>query len=118
MENKFKYARTPTSTRRSIHLRRFQDPVLHDLYYGFLKHRAQARFRQEPHSLSWRQWQILWPDSMWKKRGRGPRSLRLAQKNPKLGWSLKNCEVVEHGTHMSKITRARNTAKKLDVESV
>jgi hypothetical protein len=118
MENTFKYARTPRSTRRSMHLRRFKDPIEHDKYYGFLKHRAQAAHRQEPHSLSWRQWQTLWPHTLWNRRGRGPRSLRLAQKNPKLGWSLKNCEVVEHGTHMSKITLARNALRRQNAGSI
>ncbi len=103
----FKYARTPRSTRRSIHLRRFQDPTLHDLYYGFLKHRCQARFRKESYQLTWAQWQRIWPVELWSRRGRGPRSLRLVQLNPLKGWSFKNCAVVEHATHMSKITLAR-----------
>ncbi len=118
MENRFKYAPTPSGTRRCVHLRKFQDPIQHDKYYGYLKHRAQAAHRQEPHSLSWRQWQTLWPHSLWKKRGRGPRSLRLAQKNSKLGWSLKNCEVVEHSSHMRKINLARTEAKKHNAGSV
>jgi hypothetical protein len=118
MENTFKYARTPTSKRRCLHLRRFQDPVQHDKYYAYLKHKAQAAHRQEPHRLSWAQWEILWSDSLWSRRGRGPRSLRLVQKNPKLGWSLKNCAVVEHGTHMSEITRARNEARKQNAGSI
>jgi hypothetical protein len=107
MNNPFKYARTPISNRRSIHLRRFQDPIQHDLYYGFLKHRAQARFRKELYALTWAQWQRIWTPTLWAKRGRGPRSLRLVQLNPLKGWSFKNCAVVEHATHMSEITLAR-----------
>jgi hypothetical protein len=103
----FKYARTPRSTRRSIHLRRFQDPTLHDLYYGFLKHRAQARYRQEPYALTWAQWQRVWPAALWCRRGRAPHSLRLIRVNPKKGWHEKNCAVVQHDTHMSLITLAR-----------
>jgi hypothetical protein len=118
MENKFKYARTPIGTRRSVHLRRFKDPVIHEKYYAFIKHRCQARFRQERHRLSWSQWQLLWPAELWSRRGRGPRNLRLRQINPKLGWSLKNCAVVEHGTHMSEINLARTEANKLNAGSI
>jgi hypothetical protein len=35
-----------------------------------------------------------------------------------LGWSLKNCEVVEHNTHMSKINLARTEAKKQNAGSI
>lgn len=118
METQFKYARNPISKRRCLHLRRFRDPVLHEKYYAFLKHKAQARFRQEPHRLSWAQWQLLWPNTVWNRRGRGPKSLRLRQRNPKLGWSLKNCEVVEHSAHMSEINLARNVTRKQNAGSI
>jgi hypothetical protein len=111
MTDTFKYARTPISTRRSMHLRRFRDPVQHDKYYAYLKHRAQAAYRQELYQLTWAQWQRLWPNTQWNQRGRGPRSLRLVQLNPLKGWSFKNCAVVEHATHMSEITLARSQAR-------
>jgi hypothetical protein len=118
MENRFKYAPTPSGTRRCVHLRKFQDPFKHELWYSFLKHRAQARFRGETYRLTWQNWQQIWTPALWAKRGRGPRSLRLAQKNPKLGWSLKNCEVVEHSSHMRKINLARTEAKKHNAGSI
>jgi len=111
MTSQFKYARTPRTTRRSVHLRRFKDPVQHEKFYAFLKHRAQARFRKESYRLTWAQWQRLWPQELWNRRGRGPHSLRLTQRNPQLGWTFKNCEIVPHGDHMSKITRARIEAR-------
>lgn len=111
-ETIYKYARNTISKRRCLHLRRFQDPVQHEKYYAYLKHRCQARYRGERYQLTWTQWQRLWPQELWHRRGRGPRSLRLTQKNSKLGWSLRNCEVVEHSTHMSKINQARTEAKK------
>jgi hypothetical protein len=94
-----------------MHLRRFQDPIQHEKYYAFLKHRAQARFRKELYRLTWAQWQRLWPNTLWSQRGRGPHSLRLIQSDPLKGWSVKNCEIVPHGAHMSKITRARSQAR-------
>lgn len=115
MENKFKYARTPLGTRRSTHLRRFQDPVQHDKYYAYIKHKAQASHRQESHRLSWSQWQLLWPAALWSRRGRKPKSLRLVRKDLNKGWSLKNCEVTEHGAHMSKTNLARNVTEKWNV---
>ena len=111
MPNHFKYAPNPRTRRRSMHLRRFQDPIQHEKYYAYLKHRCQARYRKERYDLTWAQWQRLWTDHQWHKRGRGPRSLRLTLRNPQLGWSFKNCEIVEHAAHMSKITLTRISAQ-------
>ena len=36
------------------------DPIDHDKYYAWQKHRAQARFRKEEYALSWEDWQLLW----------------------------------------------------------
>ena len=111
MNNPFKYARNTTSKRKCLHLRRFQDPIQHEKYYAFLKHRAQARFRRESYRLTWEDWQTLWTDALWSKRGRKPQSLRLTQRNPQLGWNVKNCAIVPHGAHMSKLNQARNQAR-------
>ena len=117
-ETIYKYARNTTSKRKCLHLRRFQDPIQHDKYYAFLKHRCQAKYRNEIYALTWAQWQRLWPQELWHRRGRGPRSLRLTLKNSKLGWTFRNCEVIEHDTHMSKITLARNALKKQNAGSI
>ena len=108
---RFRYANNPRTGRRSIHLRRFQDPVLHEKFYAFLKHKAQARFRGEPYRLTWEDWCDLWTDRLWPRRGRGPHSLRLTLRDPAQGWSRVNCEIVPHATHMSRITRERARVK-------
>ena len=115
MSERFRYARTPIGTRRSVHLRRFKDPVQHDKYYAFLKHQSQARYRQEPYALTWAQWQRVWPAELWHRRGRAPHSLRLIRVNPNKSWHEKNCAVVQHDTHMSLITLARLHAKRQTV---
>ena len=107
MLKKFRYAFNPRGVRRSIHLRRFRDPIQHEKYYAFLKHRAQARYRGEPYRLTWAQWQRLWPHRLWQRRGRGAHSVRLTQIDATLGWSVQNCRIRSHHAHMREVNQAR-----------
>lgn len=107
MSDRFRYAPTPRSSRRSIHLRRFRNPIQHDKYYGYLKHRAQARYRGEPYHLTWAQWQRFWTDHQWQRRGRGAHSVRLTQIDATLGWSVQNCRIRSHHAHMREVNQAR-----------
>lgn len=81
------------------------DPVRHDKYYAYLKHKAQATFRCEPYYLTWEEWEQLWAGDRWFKRGRKGEDLCLRQIDPIEGWRMSNCEVVtrrEHFSHMRK----------------
>lgn len=71
------------------------DPVIRDMYYGFLKHRAQARFRSEPYSLTWEDWQCLWNKDSWQHKGKQMHSLTLTRVCRDLPWDLSNCVVCE-----------------------
>ena len=78
------------------------DEIQHDKYYALLKHRAQARFRKESHSLTWEQWQDLWPHDLWFQRGRTKESLCLMQIDPEAGWHKNNVEVVTRHTYLKR----------------
>ena len=69
------------------------DPVRHDKYYAYLKHRAQARYRKEAYSLTWDDWEQLWPDDLWSQRGRSAHNLCLHQRDLDAGWHRNNVEV-------------------------
>ena len=70
------------------------DPLTHDKYYAYLKHKAQARYRNEYHDLTWEQWESFWSHSDFLKRGRSGDSLCLAMIDQTQGWTYANCEVI------------------------
>lgn len=72
----------------------YADPEIRDQYYGWLKHKAQAKYRHEPHSLTVANWFELWSNGKWSQRGRLRHSLCLTQCEPGVGWHMANCEVV------------------------
>jgi hypothetical protein len=117
-ETIYKYARTPISTRRTRHLRQHQDPVMHDKYYAYLKHRCQAKYRGERYQLTWQDWCKIWTPALWAKRGRKPRSVRLTQIDQTLGWSIKNCKIRQCSTHMREQTRQHNAFRKKNDRSL
>jgi len=79
-------------------------PIVHDKYYAWLKHRAQARYRGEDYYLSFEDWCELWTPSKWSQRGRKADSLVLQRQRIDGEWSLDNCEVV---TRLEQLRRQR-----------
>lgn len=78
------------------------DPRRHDQYYAYLKHRAQANFRNEHHSLTWSEWETLWnTDFAWENRGRKPDEVCLAMIDISKGWYLHNVKIM---TRMEQLT--------------
>ena len=69
------------------------DTVTRDKYYAFLRHRAQARFRNEPHELVWETWLNLWPNELWGNRGRGLNNHCITRLDPELPWRADNVRV-------------------------
>lgn len=92
------------------------DQLTHDQYNAWLKHRAQAAFRGEPHELSFEQWQALWnKDNAWFQRGRSGPSLCLTRIDHQRPWSLSNCVIINRIEQM-KIHNAKNLGKKYKVK--
>lgn len=79
------------------------DPVAHEKYYAWLRHRAQAKFRKEHYTITWEEWQQLWPDPLWHKRGRGRQDLVLSRVDLDQGWSMCNLEVTSRLEHLRKL---------------
>lgn len=69
------------------------DPLTREKYYAWLKHRAQAKYRKEPYHLTWDDWQTLWSDEDFKRRGRKPKDLCLVKTDLDLGWCISNVQV-------------------------
>ena len=88
-----------------------EDPVRHDKYYAWLKHRAQAKFRKEDYDLTWEDWESLWTDELWFQRGRAKTDLCLGRLDHLGPWSLDNCHVIpreEHLKRQGEFVRVRN----------
>ena len=78
------------------------DPVRHDKYYGYLKHRAQAKFRKEEYQLTWEDWEAYWPHHKWQCRGRKKTDLCLMRIDITQPWSVENCEVAERMKYLKR----------------
>lgn len=76
-------------------------------YYAWLKHRSQAAYRSESHSLTWNDWQTLWKDKLWDQRGQKGYQLCLAQIDSKLGWHMNNVAVMTRKEQLTKSIQAR-----------
>lgn len=72
----------------------YRDPDKRNQYYAYLKHKAQARYRGESHSLTPDDWFALWANGAWAQRGRASTDLSLIQLDPTGGWHTNNCAVM------------------------
>lgn len=108
----FKYAaRHWTKKSRPHHWNSGPEPMQHDKYYAWLKHRAQANHRNEAHELTWDQWQGLWPDNLFVQRGRQRNSLSLSRVDYEGAWSIDNCEVIVRYEHLKRQKEYKSRTK-------
>lgn len=71
------------------------DPRRHDQYTAWQRHRSQARFRGESHSIDFETWVSLWEvDDLWSRRGRHRESVCLTQIDLELGWHIDNVTII------------------------
>lgn len=78
------------------------DWIDHQKYYAWLKHKAQAMYRDERYKLTWIHWQELWTNKNWEQRGRSIDSLCLTRIDPTKAWSLINCEIVSRQVQLAR----------------
>jgi len=76
------------------------DPFTHDCYYAFLKHRSQARFRNEQYELTFEEWLSMWTPETFAARGRSIDSWVLTRSDWDGPWSLDNIVLVDRKTHL------------------
>lgn len=81
------------------------DPLQRDKYYGYLKHRSQARYREEDYSLTPEEWLSIWTDEAWLNRGRLSDNYCLVMKDRELGWHMDNVELRQRKTWLQESKR-------------
>lgn len=80
------------------------DPLRHEMYYAWQKHRSQANYRKEPYDLSWEDWEKIWQNTtLFLNRGRKPDDMTLTREDPDGAWTLSNCIVI---TRLEQLRRA------------
>jgi hypothetical protein len=87
------------------------DPIEHEKYYAWLKHRAQAKFRNEEHTLTWEDWQTLWPTDLFLKRGRGVDDLCVSIVNLEHGWHIWNVTICTRREHLQRAREYRDRSR-------
>lgn len=78
------------------------DPFVREKYYAFLKHRSQAQYRGEDYQLTWEDWQTIWTDERFNKRGRKIDDLVLCRDDWNGVWTLNNCVIITRAEHFKK----------------
>ena len=66
-----------------------------DRRYAWMKHQAQARFRNEAYALTLKDWEALWPKELWMQRGRRKHDLTLYRVDATQPWNTSNVQIVE-----------------------
>lgn len=72
-------------------------------YYAWMKHRAQAKFRNEEHSLTFEDWETFWSDAVFLQRGRQKDNLILTRIDWELGWHVDNCKIAPRREGLIKV---------------
>lgn len=90
------------------------DLLTHDMYYAWQKHRAQANYRNEPHRLTWEDWQEIWSNPTdFQNRGRQPEDLTLTRIDDDGAWEISNVEVM---TRLEQLRKAM--ARKMQLKAM
>ena len=87
------------------------NPFIREIYYAYLKHRSQARYRGEEHLLTFQDWQEFWTEDRWQIRGRGHDDLVLTRTDPEAGWHKSNCELITRREHFAR-RKAMNATRR------
>jgi hypothetical protein len=74
--------------------RKYQDEIQHKKHWGFLRQKAQAKFRGEGWDMTIDEFFEIWPDELWAKRGRSPDNYCMVRVDIEKPWSLDNCVIV------------------------
>lgn len=78
-----------------------------DKRYAWMKHKAQAKYRGEEHSLTLDEWLTLWTDERFLQRGKHKDALCLSKKQIADGWHLNNVEIVPRSEHLKRAKEYR-----------
>lgn len=73
-----------------------------DCHYAYHKHKAQTRFRNEANNITLEEWNGLWTEELWHKRGRSSDSICLIRTDDELPWDINN---VHFGTRKESLRK-------------
>jgi hypothetical protein len=90
------------------------DPLMHDMYYAWAKHRSQANYRKEAYDLTWDDWQTIWANPVdFQNRGRKPEDLTLTRIDDDGAWTADNVEIM---TRLEQLRKAM--ARKMQLKAL
>ena len=90
------------------------DMDTHNKYYAWLKHRAQANFRNEEYSLTFDHWLALWSNQeQWLNRGKTKECFVLSRQDIEGPWSMDNCEIITRHEQLRRSNHLRLGGKRL-----
>jgi hypothetical protein len=107
MEKKYRYAHNaknkPSGPGRRVDPTTWKygtDDYTHESHYAYLKHRSQARFREEEYNLTFEEWHSLWTPETLARRGRKVDSLVLTRSDWDSAWDINNVKIVDRKSHL------------------
>lgn len=99
-------------------LRKFKDELEHEKHWGYLRWRAQCKFRKEEVEMTMEEYFEIWRDDLWPQRGRQPESLVMIRVDVEKPWSLDNCIIVTRHQQLcrgKKMRKYKGQYKELDL---
>jgi hypothetical protein len=92
------------------------DPLRHEKYYAYLKHKSQAQYRKEEYNLTWEEWEDIWKDDAdWFARGRSSNDLSLVLLDRKRPWQADNVKLMKRIDYL-KMPRERQPKQKVQAD--
>lgn len=70
-------------------------------HHAYLVHKAQAKFRGEPHELTEEEYFEAWGE-LWTQRGKQADQYTMTRRDPELAWSRDNVEVITRREQLSR----------------
>ncbi|CAB4153583.1 hypothetical protein UFOVP635_10 [uncultured Caudovirales phage] len=102
---------TKARGRPRIHLRKNKDEEIHKKFMPWHRARAQANYRNEEWNISFEEWCMLWPEELWRQRGRASQEYALSRIDPKQPWNTSNAVVAPRREHLQRIRKQQMEKK-------
>ena len=77
------------------------DPKIQDMYYAWMKRKAQAKFRKEEWELQWEDFYELWKDC-WHLKGRLADDVCMTRDDIEKPWSKENTIIISRREHLKR----------------
>ena len=81
--------------------RKYKTELDHDRHRAFQRARAQAHFRGHEWTMTYSDWQELWPEELWRQRGRGSDKLCFILIDPEKAYTRENVCVISRRNHLT-----------------